>query len=67
MFPQIRPKFLIDEAGNKTAVQLSLEDYHALLERLENAEDIAIFNERRHEETVPWEAVKAKLMNRERV
>jgi hypothetical protein len=67
MFPQIQPKYLVDEAGNKTAVQLSLEDYQALLERLENAEDIAIIEERRHEETVPWEAVKAKLLNRERV
>ena len=25
-------KYLIDEKGNKTAVQMSLEDYHALLE-----------------------------------
>jgi hypothetical protein len=25
-------KYLIDESGNKTAVQMSLEDYHMLLE-----------------------------------
>lgn len=25
-------KYLIDEKGNKTAVQMSIEDYHALLE-----------------------------------
>lgn len=25
-------KYLIDEKGNKTAVQMSMEDYHALLE-----------------------------------
>ena len=25
-------KYLVDEKGNKTAVQMSLEDYHALLE-----------------------------------
>lgn len=25
-------KYLIDEKGNKTAVQMSLEDYHTLLE-----------------------------------
>lgn len=25
-------KYIIDEKGNKTAVQMSLEDYHALLD-----------------------------------
>ena len=67
MLVDLKPQYLVDATGNKTAVQLSLEEYKAILEQLENAEDIAIIEERRHEETVPWEAVKAKLMNRERV
>jgi hypothetical protein len=35
-------KYLIDEKGNKTAVQLSLEDYHALLESANILPDFVI-------------------------
>lgn len=67
MILDLKPQYLVDATGNRTAVQLSLEDFQAILDQLENVEDIAVFEERRNEETVPWEAVKAKLLNRERV
>jgi hypothetical protein len=62
-----KPKFVYDESGNRVEVILAIQDYQAMLEMVEDAEDSAIFDERRHEETIPWETVKAKLMNREQV
>jgi sporulation protein YlmC with PRC-barrel domain len=63
----IKPKFVYDEAGNRVEVILAMSDYQAMLEVVEDAEDRAIFEARRHEETIPWESVKAKLMSREQV
>jgi hypothetical protein len=56
-----QPKFVYDEAGNRVEVILTMSDYQAMLEAVENAEDRAIFEERRHEETTPWESVKQEL------
>jgi type II secretory pathway component PulC len=61
---QIKPKFVYDEAGNRVEVILAMSDYQAMLKAVEDAEDRAIFEERRHEKTVSWESVKAKPMNR---
>ena len=46
MMPTNPPKTVIDEAG-KTNVVLSLEDYEAILEELEDARDARIIAERR--------------------
>ncbi len=35
----IKPKYLIDEKGNKTAVVINLHDYKSLLEFIEDLED----------------------------
>lgn len=35
----IKPKYLIDEKGHKTAVVLNLKDYNNLLEFIEDMED----------------------------
>jgi PHD/YefM family antitoxin component YafN of YafNO toxin-antitoxin module len=58
-----RPRFVYDENGNKTDVLLSLADYEAMLEALEDAEDARIFEERRQEggETISLEAFKEEL------
>jgi hypothetical protein len=53
-----KPKFVYDEAGNKTDVLMSIEDYETLLEDLE---DIKRFAETRLEERFSWESVKQEL------
>lgn len=35
----IKPKYLIDEKGRKTAVVINLKDYNNMLETLEDLED----------------------------
>lgn len=35
----VRPKYLVDEQGKRTAVVLSMRDYRRLLQRLEELED----------------------------
>jgi PHD/YefM family antitoxin component YafN of YafNO toxin-antitoxin module len=49
MMTMPKPKFITDENGNKTDVVLSLADYEALLEALEDAHDLYVVTERRAE------------------
>ena len=35
----IRPKYLVNEKGRKTAAVLSMKDYRALMQRLQDLED----------------------------
>ena len=35
----IKPRYLVDDAGRKTGAVLSMKDYRALMRRLENLED----------------------------
>ena len=37
--PNIKPRYLVDEAGRKTGAVLSIKDYRALMRRLEDLED----------------------------
>ncbi len=39
MMLNIKPKYVVDEKGLKTAVVLSIKDYRALMQRLEDLED----------------------------
>ena len=39
MMLNIKPKYVVDEKGRKTAVVLSIKDYYALMQRLEDLED----------------------------
>jgi len=41
----INPQFLVDDLGNKTSVLLSISDYEALLEEIEDAEDVRLFDQ----------------------
>ena len=50
--------FIVNEKGHKTGVLLSLKDYRALVEDLQ---DLAIIAERRAEPSQPFEVVKKKL------
>ena len=42
-------QFLVDAEGHKTAVVLSIEDFRALVERLEELEDLRLIEERKSE------------------
>ena len=35
----IKPKYVVDEKGRKTATVLSMKDYRALMQRLQDLED----------------------------
>jgi hypothetical protein len=50
-------RFITDSAGNRIAVILDLEQYEALLEAMEELEDIRAFDEAKHsqEEAIPFE------------
>jgi hypothetical protein len=49
-----------DERGEKV-VEVPLREYKEMLERAEDAEDIAIIDERRNDPTIPWEDMKKRL------
>jgi PHD/YefM family antitoxin component YafN of YafNO toxin-antitoxin module len=55
---QERRRFIVTEKGRKTGVLLSLKEYRALLEDLQ---DLAIFAERKGEPSQPFEVVRSKL------
>jgi hypothetical protein len=57
-FPDLHPQYVTDCEGRKTAVILSIEEYHELLEDLA---DLAVIAERRGETTVPHYRVVAEL------
>ena len=42
-------QFLIDSEGHKTAVVLPMDDFRALVERLEELEDLQLIEERKSE------------------
>jgi hypothetical protein len=41
----VPPQFITDAAGNKISVVLSIADYEALIEELEDFEDERLYNE----------------------
>ena len=61
----LHPQFLTDPTGKRLSVLLPLAEYEALIERLEDLEDLDDAREvlaridRGEETTVPWETVKA--------
>ena len=55
-----QPQFITNANGDKISVILSIDDYHALMEDLE---DLAAVAECKHEETIPWGTVKQELKN----
>ena len=59
--PPSKHRFLLDEAGNKTDVVIPLEEYEAMLEALEDADDIRTARARTDEPTVRLETVLEEL------
>jgi len=45
-------QFLVDTEGRKTAVVLSIDDFRALIERLEELEDLRLIEERKSESQI---------------
>jgi len=43
-------QFLTDEKGNKTAVLLSIKKYNKLIEKLEDLEDVRLYDEAKKED-----------------
>jgi PHD/YefM family antitoxin component YafN of YafNO toxin-antitoxin module len=59
-------QYIVNERGERTAVQLPIDEYEELLERLEDAAalqaaDEALASIRAGEETVPWAEVRDKI------
>jgi hypothetical protein len=59
--PELHPQFLTDPDGNRLSVVLPMAEYEALMEYLEDMEDIADARLTRDEPTIPWETVKAEM------
>jgi PHD/YefM family antitoxin component YafN of YafNO toxin-antitoxin module len=63
---ELHPEFLTDRDGTPRSVLLPIEEYEALLERLEALEDLQDAREvlarieRGEEEVIPWEVLKAE-------
>jgi len=41
----INPQFLVDDQGNKTSVLLSISDYESLMEEIDDADDVRLFDQ----------------------
>lgn len=55
---------LYDAKGRKRKVLLPYKKYEELLERLEDAYDIAKMNEVRSQGTIPWREARKKLLRK---
>ena len=58
MKPALRPHYITDETGKKMSVVLSIDEYEALIEDIE---DLAIVAERRGESTIAHEDLESRL------
>ena len=54
-------QFLVDTAGRKTAVVLSIDDFRALIERLEELEDLRLIEERKSESRIDMSSLEDLL------
>lgn len=49
----LKPQFITDSGGKKKAVILSMKEYEHLLEQLEDAEDVRLYDEAMRDNTPP--------------
>jgi len=55
-------RYIVNHKGEKTEVVLPIELYEALLERIEDAEDVQAIEEAMKEpDFIPWEEAKKQL------
>jgi PHD/YefM family antitoxin component YafN of YafNO toxin-antitoxin module len=61
----IHPQFVVDENGERTAVQLSIAEFEALMEQIEDYLDSVraeeVMRSAKAEDFVDWEEAKARL------
>lgn len=55
---EMKVQYITNEAGERSSIIMSIEDFEALLESLE---DLAVVAERRDEPTISHEELKAQL------
>ncbi len=48
---QIRPQYITDDTGERKLVVLSIKEFDAIMEELENIEDIKLYDEAKEEDT----------------
>lgn len=58
-------QFLVDADGHKTAVVLSIQDFRALVERLEELEDLELVEERKSEPSIAISSLEDLLARAE--
>lgn len=46
----MKPQFIVDEAGHKTAVILTIDDYKKMVDELEDANDVRLYDEAKKED-----------------
>ena len=51
--PELKPQFVTDERGARVAVLLSMTEYDAIMEILEDLADATVMEERRTERGIP--------------
>lgn len=49
----LNPQFITDAGGKKKAVILTMKEYQHLIEQLEDAEDVRLYNEAKRDKTPP--------------
>jgi len=49
----LNPQFITDSGGKRKSVILSLKEYEHLLEQLEDAEDVRLYDEAKRDKTPP--------------
>jgi hypothetical protein len=60
-------QYITDEAGRRVSVVLSVEEYERLIEALEDAEAVRLYDEAKAElacgedEAIPWEQAKKEI------
>lgn len=47
----VHPQYITDNAGKKISVVLSMKDFEAIMEELEELEDIKLYDEAKKEDT----------------
>ncbi len=62
---KLNPQYVVDERGQRRGVLLTVEDYHRILEALEDQLDAADLDEAAASETqfVPYDQVRQQLRN----
>lgn len=55
----LRPQYLTDPAGKRISVVLSVEEFNLLLEKVEDAEDVKLYDETKNSKQVFVDAKEA--------